>query len=95
MYIDHKEVGLRIKNLRNQRGVTQEQLAEQLNITINFLYRVESGHRAASLDLLAEIAHYFGTTLDYLVLGNEQSSAFLKEKVRSLIQFLIRWVEEL
>lgn len=95
MYVDHKEVGLRIKKLRNQNGVTQEQLAEQLNITTNFLYRIESGNRAASLDLLVEMTVHFGVTLDYLVLGNEQSRDSLKEKVRVLIQFLIKWLEEL
>ena len=69
--------------------------AEQLNITTNFLYRIESGNRAASLDLLVEMTVHFGVTLDYLVLGNEQPRDSLKEKVRLLIQFLIKWLEEL
>jgi len=95
MYVDLKEIGLRIKQLRNLQGITQEELAEQLNITTNFLYRIESGNRAASLDLLVEMTVHFGVSLDYLVLGNEQPKDVLKEKVRELIRFLIKWLKNL
>jgi transcriptional regulator with XRE-family HTH domain len=69
MGIDAKEIGQRIKGLRKERGITQEQLAAMLGVTVNYLSRIEPGIRRASLDLLVDIALLFDTTLDYLVLG--------------------------
>ena len=71
MYYDQKESGKRIANLRKKEGLTQEQLAEKLSISYSLLAKVESGSRAASIDLLVEMKAFFNTTLDYLALGIE------------------------
>lgn len=55
MYYDQKESGKRIANLRKKEGLTQEQLAEKLSISYSLLAKVESGSRAASIDLLVEM----------------------------------------
>ena len=95
MYYDPKESGLRIKNLRKQNSITQECLAEKLNITVNQLYRVESGLSTGSVDLVVEIAAHFDVSLDYLLLGKEQPRDYIREKVKSLIALLIAWLQEL
>lgn len=95
MKVNAKEIGARIKKLRNQNEVTQDQLAEKLHIATNTLYRIETGLRVASLDLFIEIADYFEVTLDYLILGRKLSKDSLKEKIRELIKFLIKWLEDL
>lgn len=95
MKVNAKEIGARIKKLRNQNEVTQDQLAEKLHIATNTLYRIETGLRVASLDLFIEIADYFEVTLDYLILGRKSSKDSLKEKIRELIKFLIKWLEDL
>lgn len=71
MYYDQKESGKRIAKLRKKKGLTQEQLAEKLSISYSLLAKVESGSRAASIDLLVEMKAFFNTTLDYLALGIE------------------------
>lgn len=71
MYYDQKESGKRIAKLRKKKGLTQEQLAEKLSISYSLLAKVESGSRAASIDLLVEMKAFFDTTLDYLALGIE------------------------
>lgn len=63
MYYDQKESGKRIANLRKKEGLTQEQLAEKLSISYSLLAKVESGSRAASIDLLVEMKAFFNTTL--------------------------------
>ena len=63
--------GKRIAKLRKKKGLTQEQLAEKLSISYSLLAKVESGSRAASIDLLVEMKAFFNTTLDYLALGIE------------------------
>lgn len=95
MYFDNKEVGLRIKQLRKQHGLTQEELAEKVNITENHLYKVEAGQSAGSMDLIVELAECFDVSLDYLVLGKEQPRDVLKTKVLILLKFLTAWVKDL
>lgn len=69
MYFDTKEFGARLKDLRTTRGLTQEKLAEELSISWDHLCRVERGSRGCSIDLIIEIAVYFGVSTDYLLLG--------------------------
>ena len=45
--------------------MTQERLAEELNISDIHLRRLESGRSAGSVELVIEIAAYFDVSLDY------------------------------
>ena len=45
MRYDLKECGKRIQQLRKERGLTQEQLAEKLNVSQNTIVKIESGLR--------------------------------------------------
>lgn len=67
------EVGERIRELRRKRNLTQEELAEQLNISPVSMCRIEKGSKGASIDLLVEITNYFKTSMDYLIFGKELS----------------------
>ena len=55
MYYDQKESGKRIAALRKEKGLTQEQLAEKLNISTSTLGKIERGIQGFSIDLLIEI----------------------------------------
>ena len=48
MYYDLVESGKRIKALRKEHGLTQEQLAEQLGVAANTIARIETGNRGIS-----------------------------------------------
>ena len=41
----------RIKNLRKSRGLTQEQLAEKMNITSTYILKIENGKQTGSVEL--------------------------------------------
>lgn len=71
MYYDVKESGQRIKKLRKERKLTQEQLAERLGISVKTVTAIETGARGTSIDGLVTIAEFFGVSLDYLVLGKK------------------------
>ena len=64
-----KESGARIKKLRKRMGMTQEQLADLLNITVSNLGKIETGYSGASIDFLLEMKEVLCTTLDYIVDG--------------------------
>ena len=66
MYYDQKESGKRIAALRKEKGLTQEQLAEKLNISTSTLGKIERGIQGFSIDLLIEIGIFFGISTDYI-----------------------------
>lgn len=68
MFYDQKDSGMRIAELRKQKGLTQEQLAEQLNISTSNLGKLERGLQGLSIDLLIEIGIFFGVGTDYILL---------------------------
>lgn len=74
MYYDTVETGKRIQQLRKEKGLTQEQLAEKINTGVRHLQKLESGERGGSVDTLVEIAIFFHVSLDFLILGKPQSA---------------------
>ena len=74
MIYDTLEIGRRIQKLRREKGLTQEQLAERLNVSTVHLAKIETGKRGCSLDILLDFASFFNASLDYLVLGKVSDS---------------------
>ncbi len=68
-YINAKEIGSRIRALRMKRGITQQRLADTIGVTLSTVGRIESGIKMGSIDLIVDIAIFFGVSLDYLILG--------------------------
>lgn len=62
------DIGQRIKELREQRDIKQEKLAEILNINKATLSRIERGEtKTVGSDILMKLAEYFGVSIDFLV----------------------------
>jgi len=59
--------GNKIKSLRQDNDLTQEELAKKLNITRSALSNYESGIREPDYSLLIRIADYFNVPVDYLL----------------------------
>ena len=57
----------RIKELRKEAGLTQQQLGDRLNVTKGSICSYENGTRMASIDILIEISNLFKVDLDYLI----------------------------
>ncbi len=56
----------RLKQLREERGISQVRLAIDLNMNQNSISRYESGVREADYKTLIAFADYFNVSLDYL-----------------------------
>ena len=54
----------RIKELRKQRGITQDELAGAVGVTRQTIISLENGKYNASLQLAYRIARYFGTSIE-------------------------------
>ena len=58
---------MRLKELRQQRGITQLKLAMDLGLNQNSISRYETGEREADYKALIMLADYFDVTIDYLL----------------------------
>jgi transcriptional regulator with XRE-family HTH domain len=67
-------MGKRIAQLREDRGMTQKQLADRAGISVTFLSEVENGKRNISMGKLLSIADELDTTSDYLARGTHSDS---------------------
>ena len=64
-----KEVGKRIRELREKREMTREKLAKKAEITSKFLYEIENGKKGMSAGNLHKVAEALSTSCDYILLG--------------------------
>ena len=78
-------LGEKLKTLRASRGLSQEQLAAELNVSRQAVSKWECGDAAPDLDKLRAICAYFGVTTDYLIWENEEDApkAAVPEKERA------------
>ena len=53
--MDAKLIGKRIKAVRKQRGLTQEQLSQMVDLSTNYLSNIETGFRTPKLETLIQI----------------------------------------
>lgn len=74
MYYDLVESGKRIRELRKQFGLTQEELAERLGVALNTISRIEIGQRGVSIDLALELAVHFNQSGFLLFLANGRTA---------------------
>ena len=61
-----KIFGERLKELRLEKGETQEQTAKALGVSAICYLHYEKNQREPSFDLLVKIAQHFNISLDYL-----------------------------
>lgn len=58
---------MRLKDIREDRDLTQKQLAEYLHIRQNTYSQYENGHRELPIETLIALAKFFGTSTDYIL----------------------------
>ena len=95
MYYDPKESGKRIQTMRYSMGLTQEQLAERLNIATSTLGNIERGSKGISMDLAVEISIVLDVSLDYLLLLRKRKTLSQKEVVYKIIDILTELLKSL
>ena len=62
-------IGARLREARNQRKLTQEQLAEMLEIGTTYISDIERGAKFPSLSLFIKIVDALGVSSDYILRG--------------------------
>lgn len=81
----YKEVGKRIKSLREKRGESQKELGKILGLTQNAISKLEQGKTALTFENQIRIAEHYNVSHDYLCIGrNSDSMLDLLQKYISL-----------
>jgi len=74
----------KLQELRKNRGLTQEELAEALYVSRTAISKWESGRGYPSIDSLKEISNYFSVTIDDLLSSEKLISIAEKENKSNL-----------
>ena len=67
---------MRIKELREDMDLTQQEIADYLHIRQNTYSQYENGHRQIPIDVLIKLSRYYNTSIDYLVGETEKRERY-------------------
>lgn len=65
--LDYGKLGIKIKNLRQSKGLTQDMLAEMVSCNTSHISNIENNHTKVSLNVLLAIANALNTSIDFLL----------------------------
>ena len=85
--MDQKRIGSFLRELRKERGITQEDLAEKLNVSSRTISRWETGSNMPDISLLIEIADFFDVSIPEIING-ERKSEKMNEEVKEVAEKL-------
>lgn len=74
MAVDFSIIGKRLKEARNKKGLTQEQLVEKIGVFIAYLSKVETGKIHINLERLSQICNLLNISEGEILNGVSNSS---------------------
>ena len=81
--MDQKKTGQFLKTLRNEKGITQEQLAKHFNVSNRSVSRWETGTNLPDISLLVEIADFYDVDVREIIDG-ERKSEMMDQETREV-----------
>lgn len=84
--MNQTKIGVFLKELRKEKELTQEQLAERLNVSRRTVSRWETGRNMPDLDILIEMADYYNIELRELLDGERNSKKMNKELEETVLK---------
>ncbi|MBE6708547.1 MAG: helix-turn-helix transcriptional regulator [Ruminococcaceae bacterium] len=94
------EIGKRIQLRRKQKGLTQEQIAEAMNVSIQMVSNLERGNKAIRIDNLVSISKILDISTDYILTGKEtlrdidllmSQISQLSDKDRGMVEVIVEY----
>lgn len=88
--VDYEAIGRRIKEKRRERKITQEVLAETMNISIAYLSRIERGKTPVNIERLMVIAELLEVDVGELISGTSSETIGIEtywgEKIKNVLK---------
>ena len=72
--MNYYEIGQRIRRYRREKGMSQEQLAERVNISVTHMSHIETGNTKLSLPVLVDVADVLQVGADDLLTDRVQTA---------------------
>ena len=89
MAVDYSIIGSRIKEARRNKNMTQEELADKLDVSVAFLSRVERGNSQVNLKRINEISNLLDVTESYILDGTSNNNdRYLNKEFADILQKL-------
>ena len=76
MALDYTIIGQRLKKARTDKKMTQENLAEKLDVSIAFLSRIERGNSHINLKRLSQVCEILGVSEGYILNGASREKGY-------------------
>ena len=67
---------MRLRDIREDKDIKQQTIADYLNIKQNTYSQYENGHRQLPIDILIKLALYFNTSTDYILSLTDESKPY-------------------
>jgi len=82
--IDQTKIGSFLRELRKEKKLTQEQLAEKFGVSSRSVSRWENGNTMPELGILVELADYYEVDIKEIIDGERKSEHMEKEEKETL-----------
>ena len=77
--MNQQKIGSFLKKLRNEKGITQENLAEQFGVSSRTVSRWENGNNMPDISILVEIAEFYDVDIREIIDGERKSENMTQE----------------
>lgn len=90
--LDFRSIGLKIKEQRQERGITQEYVANLLDVNPSHISNIECGRAHPSLTALVKMANIFQCSIDCFIGGEytfvvDKNATTLDEKIMEKLKY--------
>lgn len=82
--MDQIKTGRFLREMRKEKGLTQEQLAEKLGVSNRSVSRWENGRNMPDFDLVTEIAHIYEISIEEILSGERKNDMIDREKEEAM-----------
>ncbi|MDF2926355.1 MAG: transcriptional regulator [Paenibacillaceae bacterium] len=87
MGFDYGIIGKRIRQARESKGLTQEQLAEKLEVSNAYISKIERGKTPINLDRLSDLCVMLEESPDYILRGaNSGTQDYLRNEIIVMLE---------
>ena len=84
--MDQRKIGSFLKELRKEKNITQEELAEKMNVSNRTVSRWETGANMPDIGLLVELAEFYDVSIPEIINGERKSEKMDKETKETILQ---------
>ena len=84
--MDQKKMGSFLRELRKESDLTQEQIAEQFNVSGRTVSRWENGYNVPDLSLLVELADFYHVDIRELIDGERNGKETMNETMKETLE---------